>query len=33
MVIKKNVDNIDNLTKEDKETMVQDVLMEYLTVD
>ncbi len=32
-VIKKNVDNIDNLTQEDKETMVQDVLMEYLTVD
>ncbi|PWB87895.1 tyrosine-type recombinase/integrase [Methanobrevibacter thaueri] len=32
-IIKKNKDNIDNLTDEDKDNMVQDVLMEYLTVD
>ncbi len=32
-VIKKNADNIDNLTDEDKEDLVQEVLMEYLTVD
>ena len=32
-IIKKNVDNIDNLTDEDKDNMVQEVLMEYLTVD
>ena len=32
-VIKKNVDNIDNLTDDDKKNMVQDVIMEYLTVD
>ena len=32
-VIKKNVDNIDNLTDDDKKDIVQDVLMEYLTVD
>ena len=32
-IIKKNQDNIDNLTDEDKDNMVQEVLMEYLTVD
>ena len=32
-IIKKNQDNIDNLTDEDKEGLVQEVLMEYLTVD
>ena len=32
-VLKNNVDNIDNLTDEGKENIVQDVLMEYLTVD
>ena len=32
-IIKKNLNKSDNLTDEDKDTMVQDVLMEYLTVD
>lgn len=32
-VLKNNVDNIDNLTDEDKDDIVQEVLMEYLTVD
>ena len=32
-VVKKNQDNIDNLTDDDKEGLVQEVLMEYLTVD
>ena len=32
-IIKKNRDNLDNLTDEDKDNMVQEVLMEYLTVD
>lgn len=32
-IIKKNLKKSDNLTDEDKDNMVQDVLMEYLTVD
>ena len=32
-VIKKNLDNIDDLTDDDKRNMVQEVLMEYLKVD
>lgn len=32
-IIKKNLNKSDNLTDEDKDNMVQDVLMEYLTVD
>lgn len=32
-IIKKNLDNIDNLTDDDKDDVVQEVLMEYLTVD
>ena len=32
-VIKKNLDNIDDLTDDDKRNMMQEVLMEYLKVD
>ncbi|WP_296857144.1 tyrosine-type recombinase/integrase [uncultured Methanobrevibacter sp.] len=32
-IIKKNLNNIDNLNDADKENMVQDILMEYLSVD
>ena len=32
-IIKKNLNNVDNLNDDDKENMVQDVLMEYLSVD
>ncbi len=32
-IIKMNLDNIDNLTDEDKDDMVQDIMMEYLSVD
>ncbi len=32
-IIKKNLDNIDNLTDDDKKNMMQEVLMEYLKVD
>ena len=32
-IIKMNLDNIDNLTDEDKDNMIQDIMMEYLSVD
>ena len=32
-IIKKNLNNIDNLNDEDKDNMIQDIMMEYLSVD
>ena len=32
-IIKKNIDNVEFLTDEDKDSMIQETLMEYLTVD